>query len=629
MADQNPTEPNQSLDSRHELQESRKRPGNSSSNARYPRKRSLKACHVCRARKTKCDNVRPACGFCASVKISCSYDDLEKDHSAFDPASLEILRQLGQILNSQDDLLHVIRSVAVSQSQHTASALSPSAANNIPIHSVNNALSWDSNGAVQHQDPFIDNDWFGQQPDSAATTPAASTGVAAVQWFGLLAKDASRETFQDADVEPGLEGGFLDPLNDQYKDDATPLQRATKIIDSQPPEKDLVIDREEDMWQAQESISLLEREQILFENFLHRISSWLDLFDTARTFSTIVPHLAARNAGLLNAILALSSCHQSLDETIPLGERADLNIALQYYYQTLHYVQKAMRYSTYQNSRELMATTLIISTYEMLRGSRKDWQQHLQGVYWILRSRQIEVETSSLESTTWWAWLRQDIWVAFRERRRTYSTWIPKKSCSELSNHELASRAVWILAQVINFCAVDLAVEETEGMIIGRLGWAKALKKILQEWESCLTIEFSELPAMSRRGNEVFKPRLIHPQCFGLAMQIHHISRILICAHEPSPGGMTNFMNRQKTIQDSIEVVCGIGTIITEDASSMLSSQCLFIAGKFLQNPQQRSRVLEMLDSCRNRCGWPTPSLSSELEQFWASTNKAWWDLQS
>lgn len=172
-----------------------------------------------------------------------------------------------------------------------------------------------------------------------------------------------------------------------------------------------------------------------------------------------------------------------------------------------------MRYPSYQNSQELMATTLIVSTYEMLRGSRRDWQQHLQGVFWILRSRQIEVEAPSLESTTWWAWLRQDIWVAFRERRKAHSTWAPKKGYAELSSYEVASRAVWILAQVVNFCAVDGFREG--GASEGRMEWAGVLEKMLLEWRAHLTVEFSPLPAMSRQGDEVFQPRLIHPQCFG------------------------------------------------------------------------------------------------------------------
>ena len=341
--------------------------------------------------------------------------------------------------------------------------------------------------------------------------------MAAVRWFGLLANFTSQDAVNEQDALPGLGGGFLDLFSGQNEDEMTSLQRATKIIDdSQPPENHLAGEslQEENMWRASGNITLLEHEQILFGHFLHRICSWLDLFDPARTFSTRVPHLAIRNAGLLNAILALSNYHQSLDENIPQEKRnSEQNNALQYYYQTLHYVQKAMRYSTYQNSLELMATTLIISTYEMLRGSRKDWQQHLKGVFWILRSRQIEVETSSLESTTWWAWLRQDIWVAFRERRRTYSTWVPKKGYLELSSYELASRSVWILAKVINFCAADTAEDDVS--FSKRLAWSKALRKMLQEWESHLTVEFSQLPTAHCGDSHVFRPRMIHPQCFG------------------------------------------------------------------------------------------------------------------
>lgn len=233
-------------------------------------------------------------------------------------------------------------------------------------------------------------------------------------------------------------------------------------------------------------------------------------------FSSRVPHLALRNAGLMNAILALSCYHQSLEASHDTADRPDENSALQYYYQTLHYVQKAMRYPSYQVSLELMATTLVVSTYEMLRGSRNDWQKHLQGVFWILRSRQIEVEESSLESTTWWAWLRQDIWAAFREQRRTYSTWVPKKSYSDLTSHEIASRAVWIFAQVVNFCAVGTQESmRLEDDLSTRLDWAAGLKTMLREWQSSLTIEFSPLPSGKRDNAAVFRPYFIHPQCFG------------------------------------------------------------------------------------------------------------------
>jgi hypothetical protein len=50
---------------------------------------------VCRSRKTKCDNQRPVCGFCAATGGECIYVD--SDPSQFDRASLAILQRLAQL----------------------------------------------------------------------------------------------------------------------------------------------------------------------------------------------------------------------------------------------------------------------------------------------------------------------------------------------------------------------------------------------------------------------------------------------------------------------------------------------------------------------------------------------------
>ncbi|KAH7068344.1 hypothetical protein BKA63DRAFT_521595 [Paraphoma chrysanthemicola] len=63
----------------------------------YPRKRAIVACYVCRRKKTKCDNVRPTCGSCQELKIGCQYSDLKFDNSTYDPASIEILEQIGAV----------------------------------------------------------------------------------------------------------------------------------------------------------------------------------------------------------------------------------------------------------------------------------------------------------------------------------------------------------------------------------------------------------------------------------------------------------------------------------------------------------------------------------------------------
>lgn len=66
-------------------------------NAAYPRKRAVTACEVCRARRTKCDNQRPACGFCTRTGAKCNYSTDIQDYSAYDAASLRILERLDDL----------------------------------------------------------------------------------------------------------------------------------------------------------------------------------------------------------------------------------------------------------------------------------------------------------------------------------------------------------------------------------------------------------------------------------------------------------------------------------------------------------------------------------------------------
>lgn len=50
----------------------------------YQRRRAVAACGPCRVRKTKCDNVRPACGFCQRNGGLCTYPDTSNDFSTYE-----------------------------------------------------------------------------------------------------------------------------------------------------------------------------------------------------------------------------------------------------------------------------------------------------------------------------------------------------------------------------------------------------------------------------------------------------------------------------------------------------------------------------------------------------------------
>jgi hypothetical protein len=66
--------------------------------ASYNRRRAGHACVICRSRKTKCDNQRPICGFCAATGGNCQYVD--SDPSQLDRCSLAIIQRISELESS-------------------------------------------------------------------------------------------------------------------------------------------------------------------------------------------------------------------------------------------------------------------------------------------------------------------------------------------------------------------------------------------------------------------------------------------------------------------------------------------------------------------------------------------------
>lgn len=150
----------------------------------------------------------------------------------------------------------------------------------------------------------------------------------------------------------------------------------------------------------------MDHEVAIFRHYITYLSSWSEMFDPLKHFSTFVPQLAMNNEGLMKAILALTSRHLSI-KPFEGQEPLDRNVAVQYYYETLQYLQTAMRYESYTRSLELIATAITVSSYEMIDGSAKAWERHLKGVFWIQRSQDNDGEKGGLRQAVWWAWLQQ------------------------------------------------------------------------------------------------------------------------------------------------------------------------------------------------------------------------------
>ncbi|KAM0187166.1 hypothetical protein ACHAPI_011307 [Fusarium lateritium] len=254
-------------------------------------------------------------------------------------------------------------------------------------------------------------------------------------------------------------------------------------------------------WQASEPINLQTQELILFRHFIDNISPWL------------------HNVGLMNAILSLSARHLDImnrdTPTYAAGFRPTPDNTIGYYYKTLHYCQEAMQYDGYKTSLELLASAFIISAYEMFDGSNTNWEKHLKGVFWIQRSQTIHGHSDGLRQAVWWAWLSQDVWAAFREKRKPFTFWRPNRPLADLNPSELAARAVYNFAHVVGFCARDDA-SLTSDYIAVKMREADLLSRQLDDWASYLTHEFQPLPMIASDGERSPFPHVwIQPPSFG------------------------------------------------------------------------------------------------------------------
>lgn len=222
------------------------------------------------------------------------------------------------------------------------------------------------------------------------------------------------------------------------------------------------------------------------------------------------------NDGLLNAILALSIHYLSLTPNHVSNLTPEQGDDVQYYQNAVLCMKAAMKQESYRSSDDLPATWLIICAYQMMGGSQKDREKHLQGSF-LLQSTQLihgesHGESHGIKKAAYWAWLSQDLWAAFQEKRELYTRWTPTKDYSNMTSYEIAARSVHLTARVVSYCS-QTEIHQGKHNFKSRVAKADHLASLLDEWQRHLRIKFSSLPISSKAGS-VFKPIWVHPPAF-------------------------------------------------------------------------------------------------------------------
>ncbi|KAI5206606.1 hypothetical protein E4T38_03786 [Aureobasidium subglaciale] len=566
--------------------------------------RTTTGCIVCRTRHMKCDEKRPTCSACFKSKRECIYvttHDRQGRHE------------------SDESRPSAIASPALPRESAFEGAQYVEAGAIRPPPDVLPSLPYqeDHGRALHIAPPGVHAPDFARQRDDHQTSSPRSSlsgstayaaDIAPLRWFGLLAGDATNAEWNLNPISPNLltTQNIASSAPAQYTSGGSFVRQSGLIQGSYTPS---II--------PHEAVTLSDQEVSIFRYFVTTFSRWIDLTDPHQHFSVMVPHLALRNQGLMKAILALCARHLSL-KPIP-GLAPDRTLAVLYYYETLQYLQQAMKSEAYLRSEELLVTTMIISTYEMIDGEGKSWERHLRGIFWVQRSREINGESGGLSQAIWWAWLRQDVWAAFREGRKVLSFFKPTKPYYAMDHWDIAARCVYLVAQCVNYSS-EQEIEAGKSDLIMRLAKADELSTKLEDWYQHLTSHFNPLPCINTSQGP-FKPIWIHPLVFGVGLQMYHFAKILLQICTPAAGGLKEYMARERALNESIDVICGIALATDDDAAIVISTQCIFAAGLHTQDPGKRVAVLGIIAQHQARTGWPVHDLRIDLEAEWSKTD--------
>jgi hypothetical protein len=525
---------------------------------------------TCRKRRVKCDELRPRCVTCTKSDRECLYVAAPDGPSS-------------SINNGSESASNPTSSIAA-ESPAVASVVSPA--------TTKRSVTADFDPQLFTNSPEL---MFDSPLTNLQSMPSPNS--APLEWYDLLAEDAINNIAKynlNLDLDRATLSRRQSPVPDCEIDNLRIHSPKDDRQNAAPPQEE---------WNSPGIIPLTQDELLLFSHYVSVIGPVLDLCDPSKQFSTTVPRLAVHNAGVLKSLLAVAARHQALlvdaqqhqpqpnmFVQTPGSNASDTNnltnpllqIATQYYYECLHYLSQNLLYPTYSKSQEIIATALLISTYEMFDAERQyssgAWERHLRGIFWIQRAQNNNGECKdALARAAWWQWIRQDIWVAFREGRRVLTIWRPTRRLMDLSPDELCLRVVYICAR-----CVDFAANEKKYDISTRIGQGGKLLQALEDWQHILPSSFQPIYKGERpEPGSLFLPIWIHPPSHAAAVQTFHFARIIVLINQPSIGGIDEFRVRQRFYDESVETICGIAMVHQgKDVSSAFVNFQALYAGK-------------------------------------------------
>jgi hypothetical protein len=192
------------------------------------------------------------------------------------------------------------------------------------------------------------------------------------------------------------------------------------------------------------------QEAFLLRHYISTLGIALDVCDSHRHFSSVVPDLATRSPLLLNAALAASAHHLSR------VTHYDPRVADMYHERCVELLIPLLDELSFV-SDEVVAATVLLRLYEQMSSAitGSDCARHLSGTSAFMNAESTCATAGGIRQASFWIFLRQDIDVALNHQRPlklNLDAFAPRMDLHELwDDWAWANRMVWITAEIVAF----------------------------------------------------------------------------------------------------------------------------------------------------------------------------------
>ncbi|OOF94921.1 hypothetical protein ASPCADRAFT_6592 [Aspergillus carbonarius ITEM 5010] len=334
---------------------------------------------------------------------------------------------------------------------------------------------------------------------------------------------------------------------------------------------------------------------------------------------------------LLHSCLAASA--KQLSRVPPHG-----NTSVQEKYSFFYYQQALREMGTflvephYSGSDELLASSIILSTYEIIDVAGESFGSHLKGIASLIQSHGIHGDETGIRGATYWTWYRHEVWAAFQSGRPMFLDeryWQPRllASFAHISMREIANRVLFIFGQCITHSVLRSKTNHSDNRPHAQTISPSELDRALEDWKEKLPP--SMMPFCSRdpgppttntyeRDLSYMFPFIwfAYPES-AVSHQLYHASKILLSLHGPCASA-TDPLQARRELDKSRKEVLTIANSGINEAWGLISTQCLYIAGLVTEGILERQRTIELIEACQTKTGRHTTCISDQLRKFWA-----------